>query len=348
MRAGIIHNKYADLIALTDSSAMKAWCAILLIALLVAPWLINGFLLSLSITFLITVIGVIGLSMLTGSCGLISLGHAGFMAIGAYANAILVQDYGFSSILAIFTAGLITALSSMLVGIPSLRLKGLYLAITTMAFTVITTHTILNADELTRGSAGIFLAKPEIAGFTISTDKQFYYFVLPFALLCVLGAVNIMRARIGRAFIAIRDQDIAASIMGINLVRTKLIAFAIAAFFTGISGALLSFHIRYINVDTFGFLISIEALAMIIVGGLGSIAGAILGTIFMIALPEVIEVGFDMFGTGLKEYFSTRALEVRGLILGVIIILVIRFEPRGLIGIWSDIRRRWENWPFLY
>lgn len=348
MRAGQFKQSYAELVAFTDSTVVKAWTAILLLGCLALPAMVGPYFLTLATTIVITVIGVVGLNLLTGVCGLISLGQAGFLAIGAYTAGILAVDYSLSMVPATICGGLLSALLSLLVGIPSLRLKGLYLAITTLAFTVIATHTILNLDWITRGSAGLFLPVPSLFGFPLSTKASFYYFSLATALLFVVAAMNIMRSRIGRAFAAIHDHDTAAEMMGINQVAYKLMAFAISAFFTGAAGALCAFQVRYINVDSFALLVSIEALAMIIVGGLGSIAGAILGTIFMSLLPEVARWLFDALGSGLTEVFSTRALEVRGLIYGVVIIAVLRLQPDGLMGLWRDAKRLWGNWPFRY
>lgn len=348
MRAGHYKESYAELAALTDSRAVKAWIAVLLVVLATLPELVGAYFISLTTTVLITSIGVVGLGLLTGACGLISLGHAGFLAIGAYSAGILAVDLALPAVPAVLAGGAVAASSSLLVGVPSLRLKGLYLAITTLAFTVIATQVILNLEGVTRGSAGLFLPHADVLGVKLSSGRAYYLFSLAFAVLFVAAALNIMRTRIGRAFTAIRDQDIAAEMMGVNLTAYKLLAFALSAFFTGVSGALFAFHVRYINVDTFALLVSVEALAMIIVGGLGSIGGAILGTVFMTFLPEVIRILFDAFGAGLKELFATRALEIRGLIYGAVIVLVLRFQPRGLFGIWRETYRIWSNWPFRY
>ncbi|MEW6645023.1 MAG: branched-chain amino acid ABC transporter permease [Pseudomonadota bacterium] len=348
MRAGHFKQSYAELVALTDSGPVKAWTIVLLAACVALPWVAGAYTLTLATTILITAIGVVGLNLLTGVCGLISLGHAGFLAIGAYTAGILAVDLHVPILPGMVGGGLLAAALSLLVGIPSLRLKGLYLAITTLAFTIIITHAILNLDSLTRGSAGMSLPASNVLGIPLTSKVSFYYFSLAMCVLFVLAALNIMRSRIGRAFAAIRDHDTAAEMMGINLVAYKLMAFAISAFFTGAAGALSAYQVRYINVDSFAVLVSIEALAMIIVGGLGSIAGAILGTVFMALLPEFTRGLFDAVGGGVTEVFSTRALEVRGLIYGVVIMVVLRLQPDGLMGIWRDASRIWRNWPFRY
>lgn len=348
MRAGIFKESYPALVKLTDSKPVIAWSFALVIGASLLPFFIGAYALTFGTTIAITIVGVVGLNLLTGTTGLISLGHAGFMAVGAYSAGILAVDYEWSAIPAILVGGFVAALSSLLVGVPSLRLKGLYLAITTLAFTLIVTHFILNTPALTRGSAGLFLPVADVFGYSLSSATAFYHFALAAAVLAVFGVLNLMRSRVGRAFLAIREQDIAAEMMGIHLARFKLLAFAISAFYTGVAGALFAYQVRYINVDSFGLLLSIEALGIIIVGGLGSVAGAVLGAIFMTLLPEGIRILFEALGSGLQEIFSTRALELRGLIYGVVIILVLRFQPEGLIGVWREIRRIWSNWPFRY
>ncbi len=348
MRAGHFKQSYAELVALTDSGPLKAWTVALLAACLALPWLAGPYALTLATSILITTIGVVGLNLLTGVCGLISLGQAGFLAIGAYTAGILAVDGHVPIVPGMVGGGALAAALSLLVGIPSLRLKGLYLAITTLAFTIIVTHAILNLDWLTRGSAGMSLPVSNVLGIPLGSKVSFYYFSLVMCVLFVAAAMNIMRSRIGRALAAIRDHDTAAQMMGINLVAYKLMAFAISAFFAGAAGALSAYQVRYINVDSFAVLVSIEALAMIIVGGLGSIAGAILGVIFMSLLPEFTRWLFDALGSGLTEVFSTRALEMRGLIYGAVIMAVLRLQPDGLIGLWRDASRIWRNWPFRY
>lgn len=348
MKARHFKESYGQLLQLTDSAPVLVWSGLLAAGCLLLPFAFGSYALSFATLILVMVVGVLGLNLLTGVCGLISLGHAGFMAIGAYGAGVAAADYGLSIIPAMLVGGAVAAASSLLVGIPSLRLKGLYLAITTLAFTVISTHLILNLPEITRGSAGLFLPPANLFGIALDTPQKFFVFCLAVCGLSIVATLNIMRSRVGRAFVAIREQDIAAEMMGIHLTRYKLLAFAISAFYTGVSGALFAYHVRYINVDSFGLVLSIEALGMIIVGGLGSITGAVLGTVFMTLLPEAVRVLFDLFGSGLHELFATRALELRGLIYGAVIILVLRFQPEGLARIWREISRVWVNWPFRY
>jgi branched-chain amino acid transport system permease protein len=304
----------------------------------------GNYVLTLATTICITAIGTIGLNLITGTTGLISLGHSGFLAVGAYAAAILLTDHGWPLAAALPAAGVVSALVGLIVGVPSLRLKGLYLAITTMAFAFIVHHVILYAEPLTKGPNGIFLKRTDFLGIPLANDRALYYFTLGVAAVMTLAALNILRTRIGRAWMAIRDHDIAARVMGVNLTTYKLAAFVVSSFFTGIAGALMALQIRFINIDVFNLLLSIEALAMIIFGGLGSVAGAILGAAFLVLLPELIRELFALFG-GDQQAFSQYIYQVRALAYGVVIVFFLRFEPHGLMGLWRDVKKYWTNWP---
>jgi branched-chain amino acid transport system permease protein len=348
MRTGHFNESYASLVALSDSKVVWLWTAALALALLALPLAVGNYTLSLAVMMLVAVVGAVGLNLLTGMTGLISLGQSAFIAVGAYANAILIADYGWPVLASVPAAGLIAAIISLFVGVPSLRLKGLYLAITTLAFSFIVNYIILYAEPLTHGPNGIFLNGAQVFGISLESDRSLYYFVLLVTALVILGALNIARTRIGRAWLAIRDHDIAARVMGIDLVRYKLLAFAISSFFVGLAGALMSLQIRFINVDVFGFLISIEALAAIILGGLGSIAGAVLGAVFLSLLPEAIRFVLSLFVDPSTPFYSKYIYEIRGIAYGVVIVAFLRFKPDGLVGLWRDIRKYFSNWPLAY
>jgi branched-chain amino acid transport system permease protein len=348
MRSGDFKETYGELVALTDSRPVQVWSLILVAALIVAPYLLNSYALSFLTIILITAVGALGLNILTGYTGLISLGHVGFLVTGAYAYAVLVAKYGLPPIAGFLAAGIIPALASLLVGAPSLRLKGLYLAITTLAFSFIINTVILEARPLTNGARGIAVQRPKIFGVNFDSDIAFTHLCLGFAIVTLFATLNIRRSRIGRAFVAIRDNDTAARVMGINLHAYKLFAFVTSAFITGIAGALYGIYLSFVSVEGFPFLLSIEALAILIVGGLGSALGAILGTILIVLLPEAARLVFSLFSSQLNAMFSTGAEELKSMLYGVVIILFLRFQPRGLVGAWHDIRRLWVNWPLRY
>ncbi|MFO1115106.1 MAG: branched-chain amino acid ABC transporter permease [Beijerinckiaceae bacterium] len=348
MRSGDFKETYADLVVLSDSKPVWGWGLVLLVALVVLPFVVNAYILSLLTLVFITATGALGLNLLTGMTGLISLGHAGFLLLGAYGYAIAVAKYHYPPLVGFLAAGVAPALFSVVVGIPSLRLRGLYLAITTLAFSYIIANLILEARSFTGGARGISVLRPEFLGFDFSGDPAFALLCLFVCVVTLFACLNIARSRIGRAFMAIRDNDIAARTMGVNLQSFKLYAFMTSAFITGIAGALMGIYLSFVSVEGFPFLLSIEALAILIVGGLGSSLGAILGAIFIVLLPEAIRILFGVFGGGLEKILSTGVHEVKSIAYGVVIVLALRFEPRGLVGVWHDVKRLWTYWPLRY
>lgn len=344
-----IKTSYIDEIKLFKERATLVWFLVLLVALGFAPIvgrLIAGdYIVSLLNMVLITSVAAMGLNILTGWTGLISMGHAAFLAIGAYSSALLTGNLSIPFLLALPLSGLIAAVIGFAVGLPALRIKGIYLAIATLAFAAIVDQIILNWDSLTNGADGLVVPKPVIFGFAFSTELRFYYL----AALVVIGltfmAVNLRRTRIGRGFIAVRESDLAAEVMGINLAKYKPLAFTICAFYAGIAGSLYAHHISYIGTEDFTFFLSIEYLVIILIGGIGSIFGSILGAAFMTLFPEIIKMGSD----ALRPHFPGVASafpSIRVLIFAATMIFFIIFEPLGLNGYWLKIKRYFSTWPF--
>ncbi len=320
----------------------------LVVALIVAPYLLSAYQLSHLTVILFTLVGALGLTVLTGFTGQISLGHVGFLVLGAYSYAIGVTRFGMPPLLALLMSAIVPALAGLLVGIPSLRLKGLYLAITTLAFSFIVNAAIMAGGDFTGAGRGIMIQRPEILGVSLQTDQALYWFCLLIAVLALFATLNLRRTRAGRAMIAIRDNDIAAQAMGINLWRYKLTAFVIASAMTGIAGALMAMYVSFVTVEGFPFLLSIEALAILVVGGLGSVLGTVLGTVFIVLLPEVTTALFSVVGGRLTDLMTTSAHEIKSMLYGVAIIAFLRLDPRGLYGMWHDVRHMWTFWPLRY
>jgi branched-chain amino acid transport system permease protein len=348
MRSGYFKQRYADLVVLTDSPAVKAWTVVLLVVLACAPAFLGPYLMAHLTTILFVTVGALGITVLTGFAGQISLGHVGFLMLGAYAYAIGVDRLGLPPELALVLAAVVPALFGLVVGLPSLRLHGLYLAITTLAFSHIVAVALLAGGSFTGGGRGIVIARPVIFGIDLGSDQAFYGFCLVMCMLAVLLTLNLRRSYPGRAMVAIRDNDIAARTMGIDLVRYKLMAFLISSALTGVSGALMGLYMGIVSVESFPFLLSIEALAIIIVGGLGSVLGAVLGTVFIVTLPEVFSALMSFVGGRLADVMTTSAHEVKTILYGLAIIAFLRFDPRGLRGIWHDVRHAWVHWPLRY
>jgi branched-chain amino acid transport system permease protein len=284
---------------------------------------------------------------LTGFTGQISLGHAAFIGVGAYTSAILITRLGFSFWLSIPFAGLVAALAGMIIGIPSLRVKGLYLCIATLAAQFIFEFIFIHWESMTKGITGINIPSPRIGSLEFITEKEFYWITLFFVVLGVGYARNLVRSRMGRAFVAIRDRDLSAEIIGINLFRYKLSAFAISSFYAGVAGALWVTFLKVVTPDHFPFILSIQYLAMIIVGGLGSVLGSIFGAIFITLTPELLNYLSEivkMYAPGHEEIF----VPMKEVIFGLLIVLFLIFEPRGLAEIWNRIKNFFRLWPFSY
>src|SRR6478609_11489514 len=273
---------------------------ILLLFAVIVPLSLHDYYLSIINLSLIAIVGALGLNILVGNTGQISVGHAAFMSVGAYTAANLAVRLGLPFWITLPAGGLMAAFIGALVGIPSLRIKGLYLAIATLAGQLIIEWTINHVPAISGGAqASIEVPRPDLFGFVLNTQFRLYFFLLFFAALAIIATLNLIRSRIGRAFIAIRDQDIAAEIIGINIYRYKLLSFAISSFYAGVCGVLYTYYLGIANYEQFQIVVSIDYLAMIIIGGLGSVLGSVLGAVFVTMLPIVIRVAMENWGAAL-------------------------------------------------
>jgi branched-chain amino acid transport system permease protein len=349
---GVLKTTYeADMALYPLPIARWTVAAIAALLLLVLPLALHEYYLSIINLVSIAVVGALGLNILVGYTGQISIGHGAFMSVGAYTAANFAVRLGFPFWLSLPLGGLMAAAVGTVVGIPSLRIKGLYLAITTLAGQLIIEWTINHVTWISGGvQASIEVPRPTLFGFVIDTNHEMYLFLLFFVALALVGTMNLVRSRIGRAFIAIRDHDIAAEIIGINIFRYKLLAFAVSSFYAGVAGVLYTYYLGIANYEQFQIVTSIDYLAMIIIGGLGSVLGSIFGAIFVTLLPILIRNGMETFG-GL--FFSPGAVlniipNLRLILFGVLIILFLVVEPEGLNRLWRNIRNYFRVWPFAY
>jgi branched-chain amino acid transport system permease protein len=347
MPCGLFHNRYRTDERIFQTIWARTWLVAFALGVLILPFFVSNYILYVSNMIFIFVVGAIGLNILIGFTGQISIGHGAFVAVGAYASAILATRLGLPFLVALPIGGLFAALVGMIFGIPSLRVKGLYLVIATLAAQFIIEYTIIHWESLTNGITGIYVPSPDVFGLFFDNDKKFYYLLLVFAGAAVASGRNLFRTKIGRAFVAVRDRDIAAELIGISLFKYKLLSFAISSFYAGIAGGLWGYYTNVITPEHFSIVLSIDYLAMIIVGGLGSIIGTIFGVIFITVLPELLTtvslVFKDTFGQ-----ITTLISAIKGLIFGVTIILFLMFEPEGLAEIWRRVRAYWKLWPFSY
>ncbi|HEY7649189.1 MAG TPA: branched-chain amino acid ABC transporter permease [Methylomirabilota bacterium] len=317
----------------------------------VIPLALHEYYLSVGNLVWIAVIGALGLNILVGYTGQVSIGHGAFMSVGAYTAANLANRLDSPWPVNLLAGGLMAALIGAIVGIPSLRIKGLYLAIATLAGQLIIEWTINHVTFISGGvQASIEVARPQLGPVVLSSQRDMYYFLLFFVVLAIVGTMNLVRSRVGRAFIAIRDQDIAAEIIGINIFRYKLLAFAISSFYAGVTGVLYTYFLGIANYEQFQLGVSIDYLAMIIIGGLGSVLGSIFGAFFVTLLPIVIRYAMEAFGGLFLSQQTVLNLipNLRLMMFGALIIFFLIVEPEGLNRLWRNIRNYFRIWPFAY
>jgi branched-chain amino acid transport system permease protein len=344
---GVYHTTYQADLALRRTRAEWFRLALIVAVLVAAPFVLSPFWLTVVNQIGIAVVGAIGLNVLTGHTGLISLGQGAFLGVGAYASAILATRYDVPTVIAIVMAVAFTAVVGTFFGLPSLRLKGLYLAMATLAAQFILLFAFRNWEVVTGGLDAIVVRSPELFGWTLRTDFSWYWVIMGVAALVTLGARNLFRTGLGRAFHAIRDQDIAAAVMGIPVGRYKLLSFAISSGLVGLAGAMTAHYRTIVTWERFTFDVSILYLAMIIVGGLGSVAGSVYGATFMTLLPAAIQ----QFGRGVRDTLPMLSREMPAIQLGVfglVIVLFLLFEPRGLDRTWQRMKDFFRLWPFRY
>jgi len=350
--SGVFKTSYAADMALYPLPiARKAVALIIVLFAVVLPLSLDEYYLSVVNLVLIAIVGALGLNILVGYTGQISVGHAAFMSVGAYTAANLAVHLNLPFWLTLPAGGLMAALIGAIVGIPSLRIKGLYLAIATLASQLIIEWIINHTPAISGGAqASIQVPRPEFMGREIKTQGELYFFLLFFAVLATVATLNLVRSRIGRAFVAIRDQDIAAEIIGINIFRYKLLSFAISSFYAGVCGVLYTYYFGIANYEAFQIGVSIDFLAMIIIGGLGSVLGSILGATFVTMLPIVLRLAMEPLG-GLffnAGQLSSIIASTRLILFGCLIILFLVVEPEGLNRLWRNIRNYFRVWPFSY
>ncbi|PWA11172.1 branched-chain amino acid ABC transporter permease [Pueribacillus theae] len=347
MECGNYKTAYSKDMALFSVPRMKIQILVLVLFFLLLPLFASSYVVGLLTLCAIASIGAIGLNILTGYTGQISIGVGAFLGVGGYTSAILTSTLGLSFWLALPLAGIATAIVGGLFGIPSLRLKGLYLAIATLAAQVIILFVISRWDSLTGGTAGMVLSRPSVGGFSFSSTMSYYYLCIVILILTAMYALNLVRTRTGRAFLAVRDRDVAAEIMGINLFKYKVMSFAISSFFVGIAGALLAHYTMIVSPELYSTHVSIEYLAMILVGGLGSVLGSILGAMFITLLPVALNYLINFLTVYMPDLYQLFSA-LSEFVFGGVIILFLIFEPGGLAHIWTNIKNYFRLWPFSH
>ncbi len=345
--AGTRNYNYAQDMAIFRTKTHWALLLAMLVILFTAPLYCGNYWLSVANLIGITIIAATGLNILTGYCGQLSIGHAGFIAVGAYTSAVLTNRLELPFLVGLICAGLTAGLIGMIFGIPSLRVKGFYLAISTIAAQFIIIWVINHWTSVTGGFMGISVPPASIGGITFISQSSQFYLIMVITLLVVFLAKNLARTRAGRAFVAIRDNDLAAQVMGINLFRYKLLAFFIGCFLAGIAGSLLAHWIGFMNAENFTLMDSILYIGMIIIGGLGTTTGPIFGVIFI----RMLQQGITFIAPVLESTFDLPAGFTTGIgpmVFGLAIVLFLILEPRGLAHRWQLFKASYRLWPFSY
>jgi len=333
------HTRYAQGFALLRHPSDWLAYGVLLAALLAVPLFASTYLVGELSYVLILCIAAMGLMVLTGFTGQVSLGHASFVAIGAYAHAWLLAQ-GLPFALAMPLAGLMAAAAGLVVGIPAIRVHGLYLAMVTLAFAIVVEQVIGHWRGVTGGYMGMVVQTPRLFGWPVGAPRAFYYVCLAMVVVTLLALANVMRSGIGRAFTGVRDSEAAAHALGIEVNRVKIGAFGLSAGITGLAGALMAHHIGYLTPDAFTLLLSLDLVLMVVIGGLGSLRGAILGAVLISLLPNAV--------SALKSLLPVAVARQSGLeifVAGLVLALFVLFEPTGLNGRWLKLRMLLESFP---
>ncbi|MER3460605.1 MAG: branched-chain amino acid ABC transporter permease [candidate division GAL15 bacterium] len=312
-------------------SSWTGWLGVVLlgVGLALMPLLAPRYVVYVATMAAVHTLVAVGLNLLVGYAGQISLGHAGFFAVGAYTHGLVLTRLGWGFWPAFAAAAVVSLLFGYGVGVPALRLSGPYLAVATMAFGLAVHQVLVNWEALSGGRSGLFLPEVRLLGGSLKDERMLYGVVVAVTVLLVLAAARLVRSYVGRAFVAIRDSDVAAELSGVDLTRYKTLAFALSALYTGVAGALLGHVVGFLEPQLFTLFESVYFLSLVVVGGLASITGSVLGAVLLTLLPQVLS------GVG----------EALNVLYGAAVILVLRFEPGGLYARWLKIQRYWRTWP---
>jgi branched-chain amino acid transport system permease protein len=333
--------------AIFQTNFQRVFLIAFMILLIILPLLAGPYMVNLCIIIGIYIIGAVGLNILTGFTGLISLGHGALVGVGAYVAAILQNHLSFPWPLNLIFAGTAASLVGLVFGLPSLRIKGLYLAMSTLAGQMIFVFAVSNTPNYTGGDVGISVQK--ISTFIWMSEKTFfYYLVFLTVILSVFCARNLLRTKIGRNLIAIRDNDLSAMVLGVEIGKYRLLSFIISSFYAGIAGAIWAFYAGVIGIEQFSLELSVLYLSIILIGGLGTILGSIYGAIFVVLVPETLSNLATELNRIMSVDVSNYLVIANNGIFGLLIILFLIFKPEGLRKFWEDTKNYFKLWPYSY
>jgi branched-chain amino acid transport system permease protein len=347
--SGVFDVSYIHDMAVFRTRAQRFGMLGLIVLLFLFPLMANEYWLIFLNTVAVSIISLQGLDILSGYCGQISIGHSAFMAVGAYVYGILAGQVGWPVWLTLPSAGISAGLAGILFGLPSLRIKGFYLALATIAAQFIILYIIRTPfPDITGGPIALHVPELKVAGFSFGTEIHFYYLILVFTILMTFFGKSLTRSHIGRAFVAIRDNDIAAEAMGINLYRYKLLAFFIGCFYAGLAGALWAIYTKVISPDDFTLMNSIWLVGMLIVGGLGSTLGPFFGAFLIKALNEICLYAGPVIDAAIPQIGAQISAALVEMVFGSVLVIFLVYQPRGMAHRWEILKDSYRLWPFSY
>lgn len=342
--SGYFHTSLDEDLVLLDTRTQKYSCTVFCALLLFLPFFAKPLFVDIANQVFLAAIGAMALMLLTGFAGQISLGHAGLLAAGAFTTGILFKEFAAPIWVTLPASACIGALLGLIFGLPSLRLRGLYLAVSTLGLHFIVVY-IGGEYEARRGfSTGITVDPPSLGGLTLNDGRAWYFVLLAFAAAATLFSINLLRSKTGRAWRALRANETVAEALGVNVAGHKLLAFVISSTMTSVAGCLFAYYRSFVSAEAFSLFLSIQYVAMVIIGGMGSVLGALLGAVFVVLLPYMVE-----WATGvlpLPASISGLVFAINHTVFGVVMVLFLLFEPQGLVGIWQHIQNYFLLWPF--
>ncbi len=344
--SGYFRTDYAQDLALVETRVQRVSLALFAVALLGFPLMASPFQLDLACQVFLAAIGALALMLLTGYAGQISLGHAGLLAAGAFTTGILFKEWHAPFWVTLPASAVSGALLGVVFGLPSLRLRGLYLAVSTLALHFVVVY-LGGEYETRRGfSTGILVDPPQIGSYALTSGRLWYFVLLAFAAATLLLCLNLLRSRTGRAWNAIRSHETVAEALGIHIAAYKLLAFVISSALTAVAGSLFAYYRGFVSVEAFSLFLTIQYVAMIIIGGMGSLLGALLGAVFVTIFPYVIEAALRMLPQA--QRYAGELAAVNQAAFGIVMVAFLIFEPLGLVGIWRRLQTYFQLWPFRY
>jgi branched-chain amino acid transport system permease protein len=340
-----IPTTYTQLTALRPSFGSQARLVLLALVACGFPFVAPRLYVSVALAVLLAIPGALALNMLTGVAGVVSIGNAAFMAVGAGVAAQMAARMHMPFLITVATAGVAGALFGTLVGAPSLRVRGIYLLVATLAFHYVAVFALQQFQARTVGEGGFTMPMPNIFGFDIDNRVAWYFVLLLLAVLATIVYANVMRSAVGRSWLLTRERELAAAVIGIDVSRAKILVFVASSCVIGLQGAVYAYYVNVVTYDQFSLNVAIAYVAMILIGGLGSAAGAIYGAVFVGALPYVLqEIALNVAPNNL--WLQENLANIQNLVYGASIVGFLLFEPKGLVGITGRVRRYFEMWPF--